>query len=89
MTVYAPRRGPAWWERLVDWLYGPREWSVVRDGFSVITTEVYACLTSRTVLSDTLLAVGLREREARAYARRHQPPPPQHVNCRCSLTRTP
>lgn len=81
--LYAPSRGPAWWERLVDRLYGPREWSVIRDDGYV--PDVYAVITSRVVRSDTHLAVGLRRREAIAYAVRHRPPPPRHFNCRCTL----
>lgn len=68
MSVYAPRRGPAWWERIVDRFRGPRDWSVVRDeGERVVYVRTYMVLRS-----DTILAARLRGREAVAYARRNR-----------------
>jgi len=74
------------WEKLLDCVFGPREWSVVIDRYHW-GHEVYACVTSRVVRSDEVLATGLRRKAAFRFARHHPlaARPPQHANCRCTL----
>lgn len=75
---------------LLDKLFGPREWSVIIDR-EPWGTEVYACITSRVVPSDEVLATGLRRKAAFRFARQHPlaARPPQHQSCRCTLKEIP
>lgn len=79
-----PKRGPEWWERIVDTVRGPRSWTVRR--INVLTGyHTWAQHQSHPSYGATTLLRDLREREARAYARRLQPLPPVHFDCRCML----
>lgn len=49
----------------LDWLLGPRNWSVIDDGTTGFAAhDWYACPTSRVDRGDVVILDGLRQREA-------------------------
>ncbi len=69
----------------MDRFKGPRDWSVVRAQTWIMSYEVYAVPSAKVLASEDVLATGLRNREARAYAKARHAPPPAHPSCRCVL----